>query len=161
MRMSDGPTVEVAGQIAASPQQVWEIVSDVTNVGTWGGECVAAEWLDGAGPKVGARFRGLQRRQGNEWETTSTVTAAEPGVSFAWAVGPVDDPGARWRFDLAPAAGGTELRYSVVLGPGPSGVTAVIASMPDQEEKIIADRLEEHRHNMAVTLDAIKRSAGG
>lgn len=159
MRMSDEPTMQVSSRIEAPPQRVWEIISDVSNVGGWGGECVAAEWIEGGSAKVGARFRGAQRREGREWETTSTVTACEPGVCFGWAVGPVDDAGASWRFDLAPSGAGTDLSYTVVLGPGPSGITAFIASMPDKEEKIIANRLEEHRRNMTATLEAIKQAA--
>lgn len=161
MRMCDGPRMEVTTEIAAPPPAVWAVISDVTGVGGWGGECVGAEWLDGGGPEVGARFRGRQRREGNEWETVSVVTAAEPGASFGWAVGDPANPGASWRFDLTPAGDGTEVRYSVLIGPGPSGLTSVIESMPEKEEKIISFRLEEHRRNMTGTLEAIKRAAEG
>ncbi|MGH3868264.1 MAG: hypothetical protein ACRDQ4_19525 [Pseudonocardiaceae bacterium] len=45
------------------------------------------------------------------------------------------------------------------MGPGPSGLTAVIAEMPDLGENIIANRLKEHKRNMTATLEAIKRVA--
>ena len=46
-------------QMAASPEAVWELVSDITNTGKFSPETFEAEWLGGAdGPVVGARFRG-------------------------------------------------------------------------------------------------------
>lgn len=162
MRMSDQPSIEVSVTVAAPPEAVWALVSDVTRVGDWGAECVGAEWLDGAtGPSVGARFAGQQRREDRRWETTSVVVESEPGLSFAWAVG--DDPAfaaATWRYELAPdRSGGTVVRYRGVMGPGPSGLTAAIAEMPDLEERIVAGRLREHERNMTATLEAIKRAA--
>ncbi|MGH4009809.1 MAG: SRPBCC family protein [Pseudonocardiaceae bacterium] len=158
--MSDLPSAEVSLTVAAPPERVWMLVSDVTRVGDWGGECVDAQWEGSAGPQVGARFRGRQVREGRTWETYSVVTEAQPGVSFGWAV---EDPGnaaATWRYELAPdGSGGTVLRYRAVMGPGPSGLTAVIAETPDLEEIIIAGRLKEHQRNMMATLEAIKRAA--
>jgi uncharacterized protein YndB with AHSA1/START domain len=161
MRISDVPSVEVHLTVAAPPERVWELVSDVTRVGDWGTECVAAEWLDGAdGPAVGARFRGYQVRKGSEWETTSTVIEAERGISFAWAVEDPANPAATWRYQLdSDESGSTIVRYRAVMGPGPSGLTARIAKRPDREEYLVGFRLEEHKQNMMATLQAIKRSA--
>lgn len=159
--MSDLPSLEVSVTVGAPPERVWALVSDVTRVGDWGGECVDAQWEGSAGgPEVGARFRGRQVREGRTWETSSVVTEVEPGVSFGWAVGDPVNASATWRYELAPdGSGGTVLRYRAVMGPGPSGLTAVIAKAPDSEERIIADRLKEHERNMTATLEAIKRAA--
>jgi uncharacterized protein YndB with AHSA1/START domain len=160
MRMSDLPSVEVHLEVAAPPERVWELVSDVTRIGDWGSECVAAQWLDGAdGPAVGVRFRGHQTRHGSKWDTTATVIEAEPGVSFAWAVGDPANPAATWRYQLYDESGSTIVRYRAVMGPGPSGLTARIADRPDREEYLIALRLGEHKQNMMTTLQAIKRAA--
>jgi hypothetical protein len=130
-------------------------------VGDWGAECVEASWIDGAdGPAVGARFLGRQVREGQTWQTISVVTESEPGASFAWAVGDPANAAATWRYQLASdGSGGTVLRYRVVMGPGPSGVTIKIDEMPDREEHIIALRLKELERNMTATLDAIKQAA--
>jgi uncharacterized protein YndB with AHSA1/START domain len=163
--MSDLPCVEVSLTVAAPPERVWSLVSDVTRVGEWGGECVAAhweqeQWEQSAGPEVGARFRGTQLRGDRTWETTSVVTEAEPGVSFGWAVEDPANAAATWRYELGPdGSGGTVLRYRAVMGPGPSGLTAVIAKKPELEERFIAERLKEHERNMMATLEAIKRVA--
>jgi Polyketide cyclase / dehydrase and lipid transport len=140
---------------------VWKLVSDVTRVGDWGTECVAAEWRDGAnGPAVGARFLGHQIWQGTQWETTSTVIEAERGVSFAWAVEDPANPAATWRYQLHSAeSGSTIVHYRAVMGTGSSGLTARIAKRPDHEDYLIACRLEEHKRNMMTTLHAIKRAA--
>jgi uncharacterized protein YndB with AHSA1/START domain len=161
MRMADLPSMEVSLTVAAPPERVWALASDITRVGDWGAECVGAEWVDGAeGPAVGACFLGHQVREGREWETISVVIESEPGVSFAWAVGDPANSSATWRYQLAcDGSGGTAVCYRVVMGPGPSGLTAVIAEMPGLEESIIAHRLKEHQRNMIATLEAIKRAA--
>jgi uncharacterized protein YndB with AHSA1/START domain len=159
--MSDLPSLEVSITVAAPPERVWPLVSDVTRISEWGGECVGAWWEDGAdGPKVGARFRGQQVRKGRTWETSSVVTEAEPGVSFAWAVEDLANAAATWRYELTPdGSGGTILRYRAVMGPGPSGLTARIAENPELEEHFVAIRLKEHERNMTATLEAIKQVA--
>ncbi|MGH3769835.1 MAG: SRPBCC family protein [Pseudonocardiaceae bacterium] len=53
-RLADLPCLEVSLTVAAPPERVWALVSDVTRVGDWGGECVGAEGVEG--PAVGARF---------------------------------------------------------------------------------------------------------
>lgn len=159
--MADLPSVEVSLTVAAPPERVWALASDVTRVGDWGAECVGAEWVDGAeGPAVGARFLGYQVREDREWQTISVVIESERGVSFAWAVGDPASASATWRYQLGcDGSGGAVVWYRVVMGPGSSGLTAVIAEMPDREESIIAHRLTEHQRNMTATLEAIKRAA--
>ncbi|HXT45724.1 MAG TPA: SRPBCC family protein [Pseudonocardiaceae bacterium] len=161
MQLSELPALEVCCRVAAPPRKVWALISDITRVGDWGGECVHAEWIDGAdGPAVGARFRGRQRRQGQQWTSVSVVIEAQPGVSFAWAVGDPQYPSTTWRYHLAPdGSGGTTLRYRAVLGPGPSGLSDAIAQAPEHKDSIIAFRLNEHEQNMAATLQAIKQTA--
>ncbi|MEM7275831.1 MAG: hypothetical protein AAF547_22335 [Actinomycetota bacterium] len=66
---------------------------------------------------------------------------------------------ARWRFDLAPEGPGTQLRFSAEMGPGRSGLTPIIESMPEREEDIVAFRLEEWMGNMRATVDGIKARA--
>ena len=55
-----------------------------------------------------------------------------------------------------PQDGGTALRQWARLGPGPSNITAVIAEMPDKEERIVAGRLREFQAGIEANLAAIK-----
>lgn len=93
--------------MAAPPDRVWALVSDVTRIGEFSPETFEAQWLDGAtGPEPGARFRGHVRRNGRGpvYWTTCTVTAAEPGREFAFSVAGLGGSTANtWRYSLEPA----------------------------------------------------------
>ncbi|HEY9293606.1 MAG TPA: SRPBCC family protein [Microlunatus sp.] len=97
----------------ASPDRVWQLLSDPTLIGRYSPETFEGEWLGGAtGPEVGARFRGHVRRNGRGpvYWTTCTVTESVPGEHFAFAVGARDKPVIRWGYQLTPSEGGTEVR---------------------------------------------------
>ena len=110
--------VSVTVHIAAPPQPIWELVSDVTKIGRYSPETFEAEWLDGAtAPVVGARFRGHVKRNGKgpTYWTKCTVLASEPGREFAFGVGPGDKPLSVWRYELAPNGDGTDVTESFTL----------------------------------------------
>ena len=115
--MHDAVTVHVA----ASPERVWELVSDVTRIGRYSPETFEAEWIDGAtGPAVGAKFRGHVKRneKGPVYWTTCTVSVCEPGKAFAFGVG--NKPGAPlnvWRYDIVAAGDGSDVTESFTLAP--------------------------------------------
>jgi uncharacterized protein YndB with AHSA1/START domain len=154
--------VAVARRIAAPPDDVWRLVIDINLPARFSTEFTGAEWLAGGSAALGAMFEGHNRHDAaGSWTTTSTVVDFEPGRTFAWAVGDVDDPSATWRFDLEPDGGATIVRFSAHLGPGPSGLTAALEAMPDKEERIIERRLDEHRRNIESTLDGIAALVGG
>ena len=163
MRYADGPTVEVSRRIAAAPDAVWELVSDINVPARFSSEFTGAEWVgDASGAALGACFEGHNRHEAiGTWTTTSTVVGYAPGRTFAWAVGDVADPSATWRFDLEPDGDGTLVTFAARIGPGSSGLTPAIEAMPDKEERIIERRLEEFRRNMETTLDGIATLLGG
>ncbi len=106
--------------IAAPPEKIWDLVSDVTKIGRYSPETFEAEWLDGAtGPAVGARFRGHVKRNGKGpiYWTTCTVIASDPGREFAFGVGASDKPLNVWRYQLQPAGDGTDVTESFELTP--------------------------------------------
>ena len=160
MRTGDRPSVEAEIFIQTPPSRPWEPVTDIVLMGWWSPEYEGGTWLDGAtGATVGAIFRGRNKRLDSECETVSTVIEAEPGQSFAWAVGDPDNASATWRFDLTPEGTGTRARQHVQLGPGPSGLTRRIDEASDREEEAVAVRIDEHRRNMQTTLAAIRSAA--
>ena len=112
--MHDSVTVHMA----APPERIWELVSDVTRIGSYSPETFEAEWLDGAtGPAVGARFRGHVKRNGKGpvYWTTCTVLASTPGSEFAFGVGAADKPINVWRYRLEPSGDGTDVTESFQL----------------------------------------------
>ena len=115
--MHDSVTVHMA----APPERVWDLVSDVTRIGSYSPETFEAEWIEGAtGPAVGARFRGHVKRNGIGpiYWTTCTVSECEPGKTFAFGVGAAGKrPLNVWRYDIAPADGGSDVTESFTLSP--------------------------------------------
>jgi uncharacterized protein YndB with AHSA1/START domain len=114
--MRDSVTVHMN----ASPDKIWDLVSDVTKIGRYSPETFEAEWLDGAtGPAVGARFRGHVKRneKGPVYWTTCTVRESEPGRSFSFGVGAKDKPLNIWSYKLEPAGDGTDVTESFELSP--------------------------------------------
>ncbi len=155
-RYADTPTVEVETHVDAPPERVWALVSDVEQMPTMSTELQRVEWLDEPGT-VGSRFVGYSRHQAiGEWSSPSQVIEYDEPRVFAWAVGDPAAPAATWRFTLEPDGDGTRLRQWMQMGPGRSGLSAAIDSMPDKEQKIVYGRMKEFEANMAATLAAVK-----
>ena len=147
--------VVVERTIAAPPDQVWALISDVTRMGEWSPETTGCSWQGGAtGPAPGARFKGENQAESKRWSTTCEVTACEPGRRFGFdvKVGPIAI--ARWEYDIEPTAGGSRVQESWTdqrnwlskkLGALASGVH---------------DRASHNRRTMEQTLDRLAAAAG-
>jgi uncharacterized protein YndB with AHSA1/START domain len=161
LRYRDCPTVEADQIVAASPEVVWALVTDIQLPAHFSSEFRGAEWLDGAtGPRKGARFVGRNHHPAiGDWETTSTICEYDPGRLFGWIVGDPDHPSAHWRFTLVVEGTGTRLTQWMQMGPARSGINLAIDAMPEKESKIVHRRLAEHRANMEATLRGIKETA--
>jgi uncharacterized protein YndB with AHSA1/START domain len=146
--------VEVREHISAAPAALYDLVSDVTNMGRWSPENRSCRWLKGAsGPQVGARFKGANRDGWRRWSTRCTVVEAEPGRSFVFDVDFGGFPISRWTYRFAPDGDGTEVvetwrdrrqRWMVRVSPTVMGVK---------------DRAGHNRSGMVATLAALKRAA--
>ena len=116
--MHDSVTV----RMAATPERVWDLISDIRNTGRWSPETIDAQWVDGAtAPAVGVRFRGKVRRNGY-WPvywTTCEIIACEPGREFAFAVVIAGQKLNVWRYSFAPVDGGVEVTESFSLAHTP------------------------------------------
>jgi uncharacterized protein YndB with AHSA1/START domain len=79
------PADEVTVHVAASPEDVWDMVSDVTRMGEWSPECFRCRWYGSPkGPEAGARFVGFNRASWRIWATPNVVVEAERGRIFSW-----------------------------------------------------------------------------
>jgi uncharacterized protein YndB with AHSA1/START domain len=99
--------------IAATPERLYALITDISRMGEWSPECRRCEWIDGAsGAAVGARFRGHNRIANYRWTTTSQVTVADPGREFAFSVMGEDRESTRWRYSFQPRNEGTVVTES-------------------------------------------------
>src|SRR6478609_4049633 len=105
--MHDSVTVHMA----APPEQVWALVSDVTRIGEFSPETFEAEWLDGA------TCRGHVKRNGKGpiYWVTCTVLASEPGREFTFGTAGKTEPLNVWSYKLEPSGDGTDVTESFTL----------------------------------------------
>lgn len=159
LRFEDGPGTVAEIDIDAPPASVWPLVSDINVPARFSEEFVGAEWAsDDRG--VGAMFHGRNQHAAiGEWTIPCFVDAFDELRAFGWRTSDPDSPGARWRFDLRPREGGTRLRFSYVMGPGPSGTTMAITNNPGKETRVVRRRINEVRANMQRTVEGLKQLA--
>jgi uncharacterized protein YndB with AHSA1/START domain len=113
---------EVTVSMAAAPEKVWDLVSDVTRIGEFSPETFEAEWLGGAsGPTLGAKFRGHVKRneKGPIYWTVCKVLECDPPRTFSFAVMYRGRPLNHWRYEITPTAAGCDVTESFQLDPNP------------------------------------------
>jgi len=98
--------ISASVELAAPPETVWELVSDVSRMSDWSPECRKIVVLGSPKQGVGTKFIGLNRRGWAVWPTTSKVVRFEPGKAVAWRT---RESGATWSYEIAPTASGTSL----------------------------------------------------
>lgn len=104
--------VSVTRMIEAPADVVYDLLSDVTNMGDYSPETTGATWLDGAtGPAVGARFKGTNALGRTKWSTKPSVTVADRGRLFAFVV--PGKSGATWTYTFDPVPGGVRVTESM------------------------------------------------
>jgi len=104
--------LEASVDIAASPPQVWRVVSDLSRMGEWSPECIGMWSL--SRPRRGGWIVGLNRRRMVVWPTTARFTRYEPEQALAWRM---TESGAEWTYELTPGPLGTRLTERRTLPP--------------------------------------------
>lgn len=143
--------VEVQVHLAADPDRVWSLLTDVERMAGLGPELVAARWVRGQGG-VGAEFEGDNVRGERAWTTLCTVTEWEPRRCFAWRVGAADQPQTFWSYRLHARGAGTDVVHRMEHGPGTSGTRQIAERHPDRAAAVVAARSQELERNMRSTL---------
>ncbi|MDL5154358.1 SRPBCC family protein [Actinomycetospora termitidis] len=161
-RYADAPEVVVDTWIAAPPERVWPLVSDLERMPARSRELESLSWLS-PDRTVGARFVGHNAHPSlGSWSVEGTVVECDAPDRFAWEMDgsdATDAPSARWTFTLVPDDGGTRLTQRARMGPGRSGLSRAIDAMPDKEQKIVFVRLREFESAMTRTLEAVRAEA--
>lgn len=146
--------IEVAREIRAEPDVVWELVSDLPRMGEWSPENNGGAWIKGAtGPAPGAKFKGRNANGSHRWSTTVKVVDATPGERFSFVVSVGLFKISQWSFDIEPTKRGCLVvetwedrrgGFMKQLGAKASGVD---------------DRVAHNQAGMKQTLEAIAAAA--
>jgi uncharacterized protein YndB with AHSA1/START domain len=153
--VQEATSVQVSTTVAATPEQLYAMVADLTRMSDWSPENSGNEWVGGAtGANPGARFKGKNANGSRRWQTMCTIVVAEPGRELSWEVRAFGRPVAVWRYQFAPDdAGGTVVTESMddrrgmflrLLGNAGTGVS---------------DRFRHNTETMRVTLERLKAAA--
>lgn len=142
--------------VEASPETLYDLVSDIARTGEWSPVCTACWWDDEAkAAEVGAWFTGRNELPNRTWETRSQVVVAESGREFAWIVG---GSFVRWGFKFAATEPGTTvLTESWEFLPG--GIAMFEEKFGEDAAAQISDRTRQALGGIPKTLAAIKRIA--
>jgi len=147
----------VSVDIAAPAQRVYDLVSDITQMGQWSPECVRCSWAKGAtGPVAGARFKATNKgRRGPAWHNTPVVRVADRGREFSFNRSGPGIGSYTWRYVLDPTATGTRLTESFEV-ERPLGTAMNWLTMRWTGSK---DRDADLHTGMVTTLARVKAAA--
>lgn len=156
MNSSMAERIEITRDIAASPEDVYAAISDVTRMGEWSTECHGCEWHDGVGgPEIGATFDGHNRSGEFEWTTQARVIEAEPGRAFSFECSMMDFHYATWGYRIEPIDSGSRVtEWSEDLRPE----SALEFS---KQLSGIDDRTARNRETMSGTLERLAAALEG
>ncbi|MFT4085639.1 MAG: SRPBCC family protein [Gordonia sp. (in: high G+C Gram-positive bacteria)] len=107
------PSVSDELVVAADPAAVYTLITDLDVLAELADETVSMRWTKGGDPaRPGSVFKGRNKNGGKSWTTTCTVTCAQPGVAFEFAVKSFGIPISRWRYDIEAVDGGCRVTES-------------------------------------------------
>jgi len=147
--------IEESIDIAAPPERLYDMVSDLSRMGEWSPENRGGKWVGGAtGPAEGAKLKARNRNGWRRWSTVATIVTANPPKEVAWESRAFGLKIALWRYRFEPnGKGGTTVTESTedrrgsimnVVGPLATGVR---------------DRAGENKKGMRATLEQLKKAA--
>lgn len=112
--MQDLDHDSVSLYMAVSPQDVYELVADVTRTPEFSPEITRCAWLDGAtGPVVGARFKAVNKVPNRPaWSNKPVVTVADAPKRFAFARTELIGGTVEWTYEFEPDGDGTKVTES-------------------------------------------------
>jgi Polyketide cyclase / dehydrase and lipid transport len=150
--MTRGWTDDVAIEVSAPPERLWELIADVTRMGEWSPVCRRCEWIDGyAEAEVGARFIGHNRQGPVRWSRVCEITTSDEGRAFSFRTFFQGTESTRWRYRFDPTPTGTRVTESYEVVSMPRWVQ-LLHHLPGMHAKARRDGLR----NMTRTLDRLR-----
>lgn len=148
------PVLEESIDIAAAPDTVWTLVSDVCRMAEWSPQ-VESTRLKGGAEQVaeGIEFTNLNSNGTFQWTTHGTVVRLDSGREIAFRI---KENWAIWSLRLEPTSGGTKLTQR---RENPDGSPAATAQVIDAYLGGQDTFTESMRDGMRQTLQAIKAAA--
>jgi uncharacterized protein YndB with AHSA1/START domain len=143
---------EASVTIKATPERVWELVTDVTKMGRFSPGNTGGKWLGRVDqPAAGAKFIGFNRRGLARWITRCTVLECERPSRFSFQVA---ENKMRWGWRIEEGDGGTVLTQWRDRVGQPSAPVRIFADL------LYRGKLDEEMVvGMRNTLDAVKAEA--
>jgi hypothetical protein len=143
--------------VAASAEDLYDLVADVVRTPEFSPEVVSVRWLDGAtGPAVGARFESVNAgRSGRRWKNRPVVRVADRGREFTFERTEPFAGSIVWRYRFEPVDGGTRVVESYEVERPVSRLGWFVI------EKVFqgGNRREELRAGMRTTLERLRDAA--
>ena len=154
--MADQEQITSTVDIAAPPEKIWSMVSDLPRMGEWSPENVGGKWKGGATEAApGVKFKGTNKQGWHRWAAGVVITEAQAPsrLSFTVKMGPLT--GATWSYDIESTASGCKVTEgwadtrSSIFKVG--AVTKLVTG--------VADRAGYAQELMDTTLANIKKAA--
>lgn len=145
--------ISASVEVAAAPEKVWQVVSDVTRMPEWSPELRRLVVIGSPKQGEGARMLGINRRGWAVWPTTSRVVRFEPHKAVAWKT---RESGATWTYELEPTGSGTRLTGRRDL-PGFTVGTKVMAPLiggAEGHDGELADGIRTTLERIKATVEA-------
>ena len=145
---------EASIEIHASPEAVYDLVSDLPRMGEWSPENIGGEWQGSGSGQVGDRFIGHNRTSARSWSVPVMVPVAERGRCFAFVTRPDEGPYVRWTYRLEPSGTGTRVTEVWDVEQLPPAMQSATQAQLDERSRYTEAML-------ATTLAAIQATAEG
>ena len=147
-------TVSVSRVISATPERLYDLITDLPRMGEWSPENKGGRWMSGAsGAAPNARFKGKNQNGWRRWSSVAKVLVADRPREFVFQVSSRGFPVAKWGYVLEPDTGGTRVtetwydNRSTLFAKASTAVTGV------------RNRAEANRAGMEQTLERLAAAA--
>lgn len=148
--------LHVSIDIAATPAEVWKLVSDVGRMGEWSPECrKVIVWRRGGRVRRGTWITGINKAGWVVWPASAKVVVFDTDRAIGWSV---LESGARWTYQLEYVGGVTRVTESRELPDGKTWLGTIFSRTALGGD----ENHDRHlRRGMEKTLGRIKREVEG